>query len=264
MRKVALFLTFIGLSTITLFAQTFQPRGLSNDNVGILYNKEVAIDFRLQTSGYSLAANIGKIKTYYLTNYYHFEIGELKHHKEYRQNDFNSNFPSGTARSYVFGKQNNLYALRAGFGQKRYFSEKAKRKGLAVGINYEVGPSIGLLKPYYLEVRNQVDNGSANTISIRYSDDTESLFLNRDIIDGSSGFLKGWDELKIAPGAQAKLAVHFDWGAFDEIVKAFEAGIMADFYFRKMPILVENDVIDSENRPFFINLYLTLQFGKRW
>ncbi|MEL6925129.1 MAG: hypothetical protein AAFO94_13865, partial [Bacteroidota bacterium] len=222
------------------------------------------IDFRLHTNGYAMAANIGKIKSYYLTTYYHFEVGELKHHKEIRLNDFNSNPPITTTRSYVFGKQNNLFVVRAGYGRKRYFSEKAKRKGLAVGINYQLGPSIGLLKPYYLEVTNPIDNDGGRTLSIRYSEDNSDLFLDKSKIQGASGFLKGWNDVSINPGAQAKFALHFDWGAFDEIVKAFEAGIMADFYFRKMPIMVENELIDAENRPFFINLYLTLQFGKRW
>ena len=47
-------------------------------------------------------------------------------------------------------------------------------------------------------------------------------------------------------------------------LKAIEAGIMFDFYFKKVPIMVENDVIDAENRPFFINLFINLQLGKRW
>jgi len=263
MRKIVILLIFVSFAISSMIAQNSQPRGFVNESMGIIYDKELAIDFRLHTNGYALAANVGKLKTYYLTNYYHFEIGELKHHKEIRLNDFNSNAPITTARSYVFGKQNNLYAVRFGFGQKRYLSEKARRKGLAVGINYQVGPSIGLLKPYYLEINNPVDNPSNNTLSLAYSEETSALFLDKNKIQGASGFLKGWNELSINPGAQAKLAMHFDWGAFDEIVKAFEAGVMADFYFRKMPIMVENDLIDSENRSFFINLYLNLQFGKR-
>ena len=91
----------------------------------------------------------------------------------------------------------------------------------------------------------------------------ESLNINN--IYGSSGFSKGLGELKVKPGAHAKAAVHFDWGAFDEFVKALEAGIMIDFYFDNIPIMVESaEVQNVENRPLFINLYLNLQFGKRW
>ncbi len=68
----------------------------------------------------------------------------------------------------------------------------------------------------------------------------------------------------MVPGLNFRAALHFDWGAYDEFVKALEAGIMADFYFKKIPIMVESpSVPNAENRAFFINLYLTLQLGKR-
>lgn len=262
MKKLILSFFFLGIFISTIAAQTFQSKSFSNS--GILYDKEITADLRLHTNGYAFAINVGKMKTYYLTQYYHFEVGELKHHKEYKQNDLNSNFPGGSARSYIFGKQNNLFVARAGFGQKRYFSEKAKRKGLAIGVTYELGPSIGILKPYLLEINNGIDNPSGSTISIQYSEETHTQFLDRTSIEGASGFLKGWNDLSLVPGGQFKLALHFDWGAFDEIVKAFEAGIMGDIYFKKIPIMVENAATQTENRPFFINLYLNLQFGKRW
>jgi len=39
---------------------------------------------------------------------------------------------------------------------------------------------------------------------------------------------------------------------------------MVDFYFQDVPIMVESDLInDSENKPYFINLFILLQLGKR-
>jgi hypothetical protein len=60
------------------------------------------------------------------------------------------------------------------------------------------------------------------------------------------------------------MALHFDWGAFDEFVKAMEAGVMVDFYFKKVPIMVETANGDIENSPLFINLFINIQLGKRW
>jgi hypothetical protein len=63
----------------------------------------------------------------------------------------------------------------------------------------------------------------------------------------------------------AKFAVHFDWGAFDEFAKAIEAGVMVDYYFSRVPIMVDSPLVDNaENKAVFINLYLNLQLGKRW
>ena len=56
--------------------------------------------------------------------------------------------------------------------------------------------------------------------------------------------------------------MHFDWGAFDEYVKSLEGGIMVDAFAREAPIMVE--VGGAENSRVFVNLFLHLQFGKRW
>lgn len=239
------------------------------DNKGIVYDKEFTVDLKLHTNGYALGFNIARLKTYYLTQFYNIEIGEIKHHKEYRQSfDFQTPSSSRVSRAFVFGKQNNFFVLRAGFGEKRYFSEKAKRKGLAVGITYEAGPSLGFLKPYYLELIRFANPGEPGGLIIeseRFSEATADEFLDINRIYGSAGFSKGLNEISIIPGAHAKAAVHFDWGAFDQFVKAIEAGIMFDFYFQNVPIMVESEMVPNvENRPFFLNFFINLQLGKRW
>jgi len=256
--------------TASLFGQgTFQPRELSDEdsNAGIIYEREFAADLRLHTNGWAIGGNIGELKTYYLTRFYHFEFGELKHPKEYRSNN-DSSVPSftRTSRSFIYGKQNNFLVLRAGIGEKRYFSEKAKKKGVAVGMTYIAGPALGLLKPYYLEVIQTVDNNfNPRTVPVRYSEETASLFLDNSRISGASGFGKGWNEVSPKLGLHGKVAVHFDWGAFDEVVKAVEAGVMFDVYFQDIEIMVENENLPNvKNRPYFINLFLNVQLGKRW
>lgn len=251
---ILLFLSFFGFASAQ---NTFQPRKLSNDNKGIVYKKEVTGDFRLQTDGWALGMTFGDLKTYDRTRFIYAGIGELRHPREVWTNDFRN------GRRYVFGKQNNLYVLRAGWGQKHYLSEKAKRKGAAVGITYQVGPSLGLIKPYYLDIF-LLESRSSRTRPIRFSDQTVNQFLNKEEIAGSSGFLQGWGELGVAPGAQAIIAAHFDWGAFDQNVKALEAGIMVDAYFRSIPLMIDLERFGNlRNRPIFVNFFINFQFGKR-
>jgi hypothetical protein len=71
----------------------------------------------------------------------------------------------------------------------------------------------------------------------------------------------GWSELRIVPGIQAKLGLFFSLGAFEEYAKSLEIGLMGDFYIRKIPIMVETEAISA--KPYFINFYATLEFGKR-
>lgn len=259
------------LFTLPVLAQQQLPSGKNyydEGPAGIVYQKETTFDIKLHTNGLiALGFNSGKLKTYYQTRFWNIELGELKHHKEYRQSfDFRAPAANSIARSFIFGKQNNFYVLRGGFGEKRYLSDKAKRKGVALGVVYSGGPSLGILKPYYLElIRTDPDGGNNFYIrSEKYSPGNEDLFLDISRIYGSSGFTKGLGQLSVVPGLNFRAALHFDWGAYDEFVKALEAGIMADFYFKKIPIMVESpSVPNAENRAFFINLYLTLQLGKR-
>ena len=271
MKKIIYLSGFLSLMFFSSFAQQVVTDGENyyDDSKGIVYNKEFTVDLRLHTNGYALGVNIGTLKTFYLTRFFNFEIGEIKHVKQYRQSfDFQAPTTNRVSRAFVFGKQNNLFVLRAGLGEKRYFSEKAKRKGLAIGVSYEGGVSLGLLKPYYLELRTQPFDPIAGEIVIRsekFSEENADIFLDISKIYGASGFSKGLNEVKVLPGLHGKFSVHFDWGAFDEFVKAIEAGFMVDAFFQKVPIMVESpQVPNTENRPFFINLFLNLQLGKRW
>lgn len=287
MKKIFSF-TFIALFfQVALFSQTNLSRQFDNNygSKGIVYNKEFTIDARLHTFGFAIAANFTKIKTYNKSTYFQIEIGELKTHKDFKQSIDNNVLNQASRQTYFFGKKNNLYVLRAGYGKKKYLSEKAKRKGVAIGLNYEGGVTLGLLKPYYLDIR-QSDPGNPTNIPTRaekYNPEQPCNFLDPlGGVHGSSGFFKGLGEVKPLPGIHFKAGIHFDWGAFDEFVKAIEVGIMADVFIKRAPILIhiDQEVIDimtiscphlaplevqpNPNRPFFINLYVTLQLGKRW
>ncbi len=257
LHQIVALLLFTGLTTQA--QETFQPKQMDT-NVGILYNQEFALGLRLHTNGFAVGTTFGKLKTYYLTKYFHFELGELKHEKEFRQSfDTPSTLNGRISRAFKYGKQNNLYVLRGAIGAKRYFSEKAKHKGVAFGISYEGGATLGLLKPYYLELR---EPDGRRSVSTKFSDETSDQFLDIYSIQGASGWTKGLGELSILPGVHGKFAVHFDWGAYDEYLKSIEAGLMVDFFSRQAPIMVETDNV--ENNQLFLNLFLHLQFGKRW
>lgn len=233
----------------------------SQSSNSILYNKEFSVDLRAMTNGIGIAGNYGLIKTYYNTRIIQFELVELKHPREYRQSfDFVTTPLGGSPKSFVFGKQNNFYALHVGYGGKHYFSDKAKDKGIAVGMFYSVGVSMGFLKPYYLQLRRFEPNGIRfQLVEEKYSDENANVFLNQSAIFGGAGFAYGLDEISLIPGGQAKVGLHLDWGTLDEFVKGLEVGMMLDIYPKEVPIMVTED-----NSAIFMNLYLSVQFGKRW
>ena len=229
--------------------------------MGILYAKEKVFEIRPHTNGGAVSMQFGKIKTFYKTNYYQFDLGYIKHPKEYRQSvTFNSSNPfARTSNSYTYGKQNYFMVFRGGAGKKIYLSEKAKRKGVAAGINYEAGPSIGFLIPYYLKLSRLEENGFDDYVSTeRYSEENADVFLDNSKIIGPASFFKGFGNVTAMPGIHGRIGAHFSVGAFDKYVKAFEMGIMVDAFFEPVPIMVIEN-----NSPVFINAYLSFQIGKR-
>ena len=248
---------FTLFSLYMLIATALQGQNTAPQPVGIIYNRETAYNLRLSTNrGWIIGMEKGRLRTYDRTTFYHISLGTLSHPREVKQ----SAPPQTRYRSYVFGKQNSVLMLRAGWGAKKYFSEKAKVKGVAVGMSYSYGPTLGLLKPYYLALsRFSPDNPLNYVIRIeKYSDANADIFLQNNRILGAAPYTRGLSEIKLLPGASASLAFHMDWGAFDENVRALEIGATLDVFPRPVPIL-----ISAENSPIFLNFFVNVQFGKR-
>jgi hypothetical protein len=253
MKKIALLCSLILLTTVLVFGQ----KKVSKDLKGIIYDHEKALDLRVHTHGWAANVQFGQLKTYYRTQYYQVGLGELKHVKEVGSSTDFSNLTQGAAfRKYTYGKQNYAYTLRGGWGMKRYYSEKAEKKGVAVGVNYSGGLSMGLMVPYYLEVSTAQRDGS--TRIIKYTPETATLFTDRQRVRGKGGIFKGVPETKIVPGFYGQAGVHLDWGAFDEFLRAVEVGVQLDVFTKKLPILISDN-----NKPYFLNFYASLQLGKR-
>jgi hypothetical protein len=254
-QKIVLF-TVLFLTQHLLIAQN--PKPLVS-GTGIIYSSEKSGQFGFTSArGWRLGYAKGTMKTYYKTTLFQLTLGEIKHEKEQRQS---SDPAFGRAwRAYSYGKQNNFFALRMGWGAKRYFTEKARQKGVVVGFSYLVGPTLGILKPYYLAVRRLGDfPGNPRIVVEKYdAEENADLFLDNTKIAGAASVFRGFSDPKVTVGGSASLAIHLDWGAFDEYLKALEVGIQLDLFPKKVPILV-----GENNRSYFVNFFAILEFGKR-
>jgi hypothetical protein len=243
--------------TTNLLAQHPSSAPTPPPRLGVIYNHELAFNLKLATNrGFIIGIEKGRLRAYNRTTFYHLSLGELRHPREVRQ----SAPPQSRFRSYVFGKQNSVFMLRSGWGMKRYYSEKAKVKGVAMGMSYAFGPSLGLLKPYYIALsRPSPDNPTSAIVRFeKYNESNADRFLNNNNILGAAAFTKGFGELRPIVGGNASIAFHMDWGAFDERVKALEIGAMLDVFAAPVPILAS-----EYNSPLFLNFFVNLQFGKR-
>lgn len=259
MKKLFYILCFLSIGSIIGAQTTIQPRQMDYSYSGVLYSEESSFQVGLHSSGFYLGYRKGLIKKYYLTTFYHFDLANLKHPKEYHQSiraqSVLHNIPSGNG--FTYGKQNSFFALRGGLGARRYYSEKAKRKGVSVALTYEGGASLGILKPYYLDI-STYENDRYFIRAIRYSENSKSEFLDLNKIAGSSSVLKGLTQISVIPGLQGKAALNFAFGEAEQFIKSLEAGLGIDVYMRKIPIMIE-----SPNTAYFINFFLGIDFGKR-
>ncbi|TXF91615.1 hypothetical protein FUA23_00070 [Neolewinella aurantiaca] len=249
-----------------------QQRLPGNSNIygatgkGLVYDNELTFNMSLASPrNFLIGMRSGKLVTFDEMKFWSLSFGDLRHSRERRENPDRINLLTNrVSRAYVFGKQNQLYALRVGFGKRKYLSEKARQRGVAVGYSYEFGPTIGFLKPYYLEV----DAGEPNSnriVDIKYTGDNASDFLNQDRIFGASAWTQGIDEISIRPGIHAKVAAHFGFGAYDEMAKSLEAGISADYLLGDTDIMIESDLTPGvSNSPLHVSLFINVQLGKRW
>ncbi len=251
--------SILSLLFLAAFALEGHAQIAQKEELGFLYNRETTFNMRLATNrSFGFGMEWGRLRTYNKTKTLSLGISEMKHPKEQRQNAAPS--VRRSSRPFVYGKKNSLFGLRSGWGQKRYFSEKAKQKGVAVGMSYSIGPSLGLLKPYYLAL-NVKDPASdiGRTSIVKYSESNREDFLNNSKILGAAPFTRGIGEISFLPGGTGSIAYHMDWGAFDEVVKAMEIGLTVDVFARKASIFVNDD----QNQQVFFNFFLNLQFGKR-
>lgn len=263
MRRYQLILVFTFSILFGVDAQVvFQPKQIEYNNKGVLYDTERAFDLKFYTNGFGFAVNVGEIESYYRTSYFTIEFGTLKDYRERRQNK-NVNFSGvGLSSSFIYGKQNSIYMFKFARGTKLYLTEKAKRRGLAVGLSYNYGLSLVMKKPYYLQIVDfSADNFDEALLTERMTDENKDRFLDYNSIFGGTGFFEGFWNIRPTVGFHGKAGMHLAFGAFDKSVKAVEIGLQVDAFPRRLPILVERD--DIRNKYVYVNMYVLAQFGKR-
>ena len=220
----------------------------------LIYQKQISQGIHFNTDGWSIFYEKGKYKTITTTNLWWVELGEHRHPKEERTPTASSVQGFIILSNYVYGKQNNLYDVKLGFGQQKLIGGKGNKNGVAVSAIYGGGITAGLLKPYYLQIQNP---STQRQEDIKY-DNNDQLFLDPTIILGKGSFSKGFSEMQIVPGGHLKGALRFDYGRYNEVVSALEVGLKATYFSKKMPVMLLND-----EKSLFFNAYISVTFGKR-
>ena len=215
----------------------------------LVFRKQSIFGFKAVTDGYGISYEIGKFRSNRNAFLIQFELNERKNKKETKvSGDFNG----FQFNSFVPGKENNFFQFKVGAGSQRIIGGKGNKNGVAVALVYAGGLSLGLLKPYYVDVQSSGPNGQRfrSTYPTIYDSGYHEL--------GASGFTVGWGEVKLKPGVHAKTALRFDYGRFNETVTALEVGMNAEYYPQEI-----QQIYGSAPQHFFFDAYLTLLLGRR-
>lgn len=225
---------------------------VKQEEEGVLsYHKQTAFGLQLRTNGYGLFFEIGRRQTPRWTNLYAAELTEIKDPKEEKGSNTNGAFNN----SYIYGKINNFYQFKLGYGREYILGQKGNKNGIAVIAFGQGGLSLGLLRPYYIDVQ---EGAEKRAIKYDSADSLKFLGFAPGTILGSSGIGKGWDELQLRPGAYVKMGLRFDFNRYNERMQAVQIGFSLEGYGKGIEQLAYNDP-----KKLFFQLHLAYVFGGR-
>jgi len=222
---------------------------VKQEEEGVLkFKKQFVAGFKLTNDGAGGFLEFAMAQTKTEGLLFQLEFTERKHVKEEKlQNEF------ATSTPVIYGKINYFYPIKLGVQKQYLLGNKSNKNGVSVTANVGGGFSLGLLRPYLVEV----DKGNGVYEFVGYNSPDSNYFLNGPIVGGPS-LSNGWNKLNVIPGFYLKPAVRFDYGKYNEMVSAVEIGATAEYYFKKI-----QQMINVKQHQFFLGAYVALIFGRR-
>ncbi len=211
------------------------------------YDKEYLFGINKNTNGGLIGGFVFKAGTRIDDSQFSFwgvELSNVKNPKEARHNTVLGN-------SFIFGKSNYLYAIRPHYGREIVLFKKAPNQGVQVSALGAVGPTLGLIAPYYIEYAiNRVE-----TVTEQYDPERHPSIW---YIMGTGRLFEGIGQSEMAIGATLKAALMFEFGVFRSSATGLEVGYMLEGYNREIPLIPTTD-----NNQIFQSAYFTFYYGFR-
>lgn len=185
--------------------------------------------------------------------YLSVELVNVKHPKEIQTAN---NFASSR---FIQGKENYLFALRGQYGREVKLFERSADEGIAVSGIVAAGPTLGIIKPYYVQIQEGNRTVSVPAASLNRGGQAGAPI-------GSGGFFQGLGESKLTVGLNVKTAVSFELSTFRNNTTGIEIGFLAEMFPNKI-VIIPNTASNADrtdgNRSFFTSGYITLFFGNK-
>ncbi len=239
------------LSIFCVAMANFLAMSAQNDAYGeanVTYTNQYFLGGSIMTAGFGVQAAHGKYQGYKNIKFKSLDILKLKHPKEIRLQSTNR-----SSRRFIYGKSNAFQTVRLGFGKKKLISDKIRKGAMAIGFSYSIGPSLGLLKPIYIEI-NETGIGASRTE--RYDPSIHDLLD----ITGRASFFRGIFETKLKPGAFFKSSILFEFSTEKDGIQQLEVGGSIDAFTERIPILPDVE----KDKQLYINLFISYSLGRKY
>jgi hypothetical protein len=174
------------------------------------------------------------------------EIMNVKHPQEARRT-------ASTGNLFIYGKSNYLYAFRFQYGRDIILFKKAPQQGVEIKAVFAIGPTIGVVAPYYV----QINNGNNYDVSLYQQYDPKTV-PDATQIAGTGRLFQGIGDSKIVPGGNLKAALNFELGTVKSQVTGFEAGFLLDAYTQTIVM-----VPTAKNYSVYPTLFISIFYGGR-
>lgn len=174
--------------------------------------------------------------------------------KDYRE--FTSPY-SYNGRSYIEGKLNQLIVIRPSYGRRWTLLQKSPEGGPALKGILSTGPSIGMQKPYYVDI-SYTNNATAktSTFAVPYAKTLDDSYPKAYII-GDASFLNGLSEATPVPGWHIKSSLNLELESYKQNHMSLELGFCVDYFSKPIEMLNQ-----TAGRSVYTTGYLTFFFGK--
>ncbi|MCX6334462.1 MAG: hypothetical protein NT092_09175 [Bacteroidia bacterium] len=243
MKKLLLIAVVLSFGAVSLFAQ-----GEIDEQQAVFFRNERSFAILLNSDGLGVSYREAKRKSYLNKRLLEIDLGTLKHPKEYK---ISNPYTTGTG-TFVFGKLNSAFFLRAGIGHQHEIYQKADLGGVAVRYFYSAGPVLAFYKPIYYKVLYPI---TVTDYEIKDEKFGVSIHDPSDIYSKAS-VLKGINEIKVLPGIYAKGGFNFEYSKQDKVIHAIEAGVQINAFPKSIPIMA-----DADNKAVFFSLFVSYRFG---
>jgi hypothetical protein len=140
MKKLLTLAVLIVFGTGSLYGQ-----GELNDQQKVFFRNERSFAILLNSDGFGLGYRAATRIDFLNKRLLEIEGGTLKHPKEYKV----SNPSNQSQSSYVYGKLNSVFYIRAGIGHQRELYKKADLGGIAIRYFWGAG-SVFTIQAYIL------------------------------------------------------------------------------------------------------------------